>query len=580
MSASHPNSSNSQPTARRFTVAVSDSYATYVDRWAVIVGISKYKHNQLNLKYADRDADALYNLLLSPAGGRFAQDHIIKLTNEAATTSSITRALRSFLKKPDREDLVLIYFACHGSPDLDRPDNIYLITHDTDPNDISGTALPMREIDLSLRENLLAEKVILLADTCHSAAIAGSIGRRSVGSKTQLVNRYLQEVSVARGGIALLTSAEANEVSFEDARWDGGHGVFTHYLLQGMQGAADTNNNGFVTVGELFEYVRDNVKQATDHKQHPCIGANPFDRNLPLAITFPSAIAQLPAQNSPQPSLSLANQSTLNQTRGQSSQTNSKLVLILSSITALMFLLVVVAVFKLPQGSQPNPSVITTQSSLAKAKEIAQTGDLGQAIVVAKTAPESSESQQLIQQWNAQWQRQQTFFQQLKNAYDAQRWQEVIDIAYDSSKLPRNSYWDARVNEMALTAKKNLSSTQVKPQPKEEPAPVVSPKSSQTSESSEDVAENERAGFQAILDGNLSSARAYFGAAYKRSPQYHNVDEIYNTLLTEAAIQKYNNSSVAAKQKILKGIFQTIVDQYSWGAPEDALNQMKTKLKG
>ncbi len=55
--------------------------------------------------------------------------------------------------------------------------------------------------------------------------------------------------------------------------------------MRGLKGEADSNRNGFVTVGELFEYVRESVKNATNHKQHPSIGTNPFDRNLPLAIT-------------------------------------------------------------------------------------------------------------------------------------------------------------------------------------------------------------------------------------------------------------------------------------------------------
>lgn len=273
-------------TARRFELELPTSYATYVDRWAIIVGISKYEHESLNLKYADRDAETLYELLLTPSGGGFEKNHVVKLTNEEATTANITRALRSFLKKPAKEDIVLIYFACHGAPDIDRPSIVYLLTHDTDPADISGTALPMREIDLSLRENLLAERLIILADTCHSAAIGGGIGRRDASNNSAVVNRYLQQVSAAQEGIALLTSAEANEVSFEDTKWGGGHGVFTYYLLEGMRGAADYQpRNGIVTVGELFDYVRENVQRATNNQQHPLIGTNNYDRNLPIAIT-------------------------------------------------------------------------------------------------------------------------------------------------------------------------------------------------------------------------------------------------------------------------------------------------------
>jgi len=287
MPSSNNESVEQQPNSRQAEmVNLPTSYATYVDRWAIVVGISKYRHENLNLKYADRDAEALYELLLTPSGGGFEKEHIVKLVNEEATTANITRALRSFLKKPAKEDIVLIYFACHGAPDIDRPGIVYLLTHDVDPRDISGTALPMREIDLSLKENLLAERVIILADTCHSAAIGGGIGRRDAGDNTAVVNSYLREVSKTRGGVALLTSAEANEVSFEDAKWGNGHGVFTHYLLEGMKGAADRSpKNGIVTVGELFEYVRENVQRATENKQHPCVGTNSYDRNLPIAIT-------------------------------------------------------------------------------------------------------------------------------------------------------------------------------------------------------------------------------------------------------------------------------------------------------
>ncbi|MCT7975893.1 caspase family protein [Laspinema olomoucense] len=295
MSTSTYEPSEQQPHTRKFELELPTSYATYVDRWAIVVGISKYKYeaDKLNLKYAHRDAEELVKVLQSPSGGGFEKDHIVKLVNEEATTANITKALRTFLKKPAKDDIVLIYFACHGTPDIDRPGIVYLLTHDTDPKDISGTALPMREIDLSLRENLLAKRVIILADTCHSAAIGGGMGRRDARDNSNVVNSYLREVSKAKQGIALLTSAETNEVSFEDAKWGGGHGVFTYYLLEGMKGAADRSpKNGIVTVGELFEYVRENVHIQTNNKQHPCIGTNSYDRDLPVAIT-----AGISAQN-------------------------------------------------------------------------------------------------------------------------------------------------------------------------------------------------------------------------------------------------------------------------------------------
>ena len=81
-------------------------YPEYVNRWDVIMAFSKYRHAQLNLKFAHRDAEELYQLLRTPSGGAFDESRIYKRIDEAATTANITRGLRSFLKKPMREDIV------------------------------------------------------------------------------------------------------------------------------------------------------------------------------------------------------------------------------------------------------------------------------------------------------------------------------------------------------------------------------------------------------------------------------------------------------------------------------------------
>ncbi|MBG0565469.1 caspase family protein [Actinoplanes aureus] len=256
------------------------------DRWAVVVGISSYQAGQLNLEWARRDADELCKLLYTPEGGNFHPDRVRLLLDEQATTGALTRALRGFLMAALPADLVLLYFACHGGPDPRRPAGpLYLYTHDTDPADVAGTGLPMDDIDRSLRTVVRADRVVICVDTCHSGGVG--TGLRATG-RAEATNRYLEALANAKGGVALLTSAEASEAAEEDARWGGGHGVFTHFLLDGMRGAADGykgTRDGIVSVGELFEYVRDQVQQATDNRQHPNIGDTAFDRSLPMAVT-------------------------------------------------------------------------------------------------------------------------------------------------------------------------------------------------------------------------------------------------------------------------------------------------------
>jgi uncharacterized caspase-like protein len=260
------------------------SYYEYRERWAVLVGISEHQHAPWNLKYARRDAEELAKLLKQAAYGAFDESRMCILLDQEATTAALTKALRSFLKKPARNDLVLLHFSCHGTPDPDGLDEVYLVTHDTDPADIAATALPMREVRYALEHTLKAERVVILADTCHSAALISG-GRRTATPNAQVMNQYLKSISDSKKGRAWLISAEANEVSLEDARWGGGHGLFTHQLIEGLKGKADKGRKGLVKIGDLFDFVYDRVVEESGNKQHPSKGADKYDRELVLAVT-------------------------------------------------------------------------------------------------------------------------------------------------------------------------------------------------------------------------------------------------------------------------------------------------------
>ncbi len=58
--------------------------------------------------------------------------------------------------------------------------------------------------------------------------------------------------------------------------------MFTYFLLQGLAGAADSNHNGTVTTGEIFEYLKKNVPQATNGQQNPRAMSG-FAPSLPLS---------------------------------------------------------------------------------------------------------------------------------------------------------------------------------------------------------------------------------------------------------------------------------------------------------
>ena len=191
-----------------------------------------------------------------------------------------------------------IYFAGHGAPDPDRPDNHYFLTHDTDPDDIAGSAVPMREIKIALADTLHAEGVMVFLDTCHSGGAMLGGGYRSLADGG--VNRaWLDAFDRGGRGIAVLTSAGHDQTSRESAAWGGGHGVFTHFLIEGMRGKADGHGgepkNGRVSVGELFDYVRANVRREVP-TQHPTVGNYRFDRDMLVSNTGEISATELAHQ--------------------------------------------------------------------------------------------------------------------------------------------------------------------------------------------------------------------------------------------------------------------------------------------
>ncbi|MBI4410255.1 MAG: caspase family protein [Gemmatimonadetes bacterium] len=230
-------------------------------RWAVIVGVSDYRSDLVpDLEYAGADAQAVHDFLRSSAAGPFAEDHILFLKDGAATAQAMREALFVFLQKADWDDLVVIYFAGHGAPDPNRPENLYLLPTDADLNALAATAFPMWDVKTALSRQIAAERVIVIADACHSGGTREGMDNPISGSFSELFTPSRR---------LTLTAADMQELSFEDPRWGGGHGVFTYYLLEGLSGGADADKNRIVTFNEVAGFVAEKVKGDTEGRQNP-----------------------------------------------------------------------------------------------------------------------------------------------------------------------------------------------------------------------------------------------------------------------------------------------------------------------
>ena len=230
--------------------------------FALLIGISEYQKlpKDLWLQYADADAKAMALHFASPRGGGLQADHIQVLTNGEATTAAIRNAFQTFLKnRAGKNDTVFILMAGHGTVDSH---GAFIVTSDSDPQDLSSTAIPMAEIQ-SLVEDELSKvgRVVLMADVCRAATI-GSL-------KTDKLGGVVEKLGEAPGEMLGLMAARPKELSTEGPDFGGGHGAFTYAMLKGLNGAADEDGDKAVTASEIIEYVRTHVAKITTNKQHP-----------------------------------------------------------------------------------------------------------------------------------------------------------------------------------------------------------------------------------------------------------------------------------------------------------------------
>jgi uncharacterized caspase-like protein len=178
----------------------------------------------------------------------------------------------------------VIYFAGHGSPDSpDTPQNLYLLPHDSRYDAISSTGFPMWDVETALKRFVKAKRVVVVADACHSGGVGAGfdVARRAVGEQPNRISAALQGLASVGDGIAVLSASDDRQQSVEGAKFGGGHGVFTHYVLEGLKGGADYNHDGVVTLGELIPYLSENVRRQTLNAQSPTV-AGRFDPALSL----------------------------------------------------------------------------------------------------------------------------------------------------------------------------------------------------------------------------------------------------------------------------------------------------------
>ena len=236
------------------------------NRIALIIGIEEYE-NISDANYAKRDAELFIDYAQTAFG--VPQNNIKYFFNENAQ-ETVKFEIRDWLKKTVRKNTeVYVYFSGHGMA-LNNGQDLYLLTNDTRTQYIKETALNRNEIFNDIAQ-YNPKSVTAFLDTCYSGAgrADGEI-LLAMAKGLVVVDEQQQQLP---DNFTLFTAASAQESawSLPEAQ----HGTFSYFLMKGMEGEADLNDDNKLTNGELQEYLLDNVSRYAQQQQTPQMIGDP-----------------------------------------------------------------------------------------------------------------------------------------------------------------------------------------------------------------------------------------------------------------------------------------------------------------
>lgn len=236
---------------------------------ALIIGIENYASNP-KATYANLDAKYFYEYAKNIFGVK--SENIKILVDEDANLVSSLGALNKWLPskiKKNHTELI-IYFAGHG---LASPNGkeLYLIPQDGDSDLLERTAISRNEV-FEFVKKLNPKKVTIFFDTCYSGV---SRDDQQLMANARPLKIVADEQDTPEN-FTIFSASQLDQISsgLKEAK----HGIFSYYLMKGLEGKADSNQDKKITNGELISYLDENISQKASElgrQQNPSLAGNP-----------------------------------------------------------------------------------------------------------------------------------------------------------------------------------------------------------------------------------------------------------------------------------------------------------------
>ena len=245
---------------------------------ALIVANSHYDDERFApLPGAAADAAALNAVLADPAVGEFEVEAVVDLGQRMAM-----RAIQLFFASAKPDDLLLLHLSLHGWKDLRN--QLYFIARDTERDLPEATAISADFVSERMGQSR-SGRIVLLLDCCYSGAFAAGLRHRSGESPS--VN--VAEPFAGRGRVVMTASTslqfahEGDPEVLQSRSHAQQPSVFTSAIVAGLRdGAADLDRDGRISVGELYDYVHEQVRRKVP-AQTPTLSVDSVQGTIYLA---------------------------------------------------------------------------------------------------------------------------------------------------------------------------------------------------------------------------------------------------------------------------------------------------------
>ncbi len=232
------------------------------DAVAVIIGIADYR-SLPRADFANDDARAFYDYAIRALG--IKPENIKLLVDADADEVAILKVFRTWLPSKVRSSTdVYVYYSGHGYP-VEDGKGLYLLPPGADREFIARTSIQLQEINADLKA-AKANSVTIFMDACYSGQARN--GETLVASARPIVPRV--EKKLFPDNFTVITASQGDQWSSSSPELK--HGIFSYHLMKGMEGEADANKDGRITLGEMQAYLVENVgRQAgmMSRKQEP-----------------------------------------------------------------------------------------------------------------------------------------------------------------------------------------------------------------------------------------------------------------------------------------------------------------------